>query len=95
MPTANRSNEQGSNTFQKKTWPEIYQMYENIKELCRLVNKAFGSMVTVYLGAYLVFQATSIDIVFLTPRAEVKVQLLFFIIIASTIFWLSADVKKM
>lgn len=92
MPTTNGINKQGTNTIEKKTWSEIYHMYENIKELCCLVNQAFGSMVTVYLAAYLMFQATSIDQVLTTPSFQIKVQLLFFIMITSTIFWLSADV---
>ncbi len=85
------NNKQDINLGRKLVWSEVYHLYQCMRELCQLINEAFGSLVTVYLGSFLMFQATNIDQVLLTPSIDLKIELLFFIIVSSTIFWLSAD----
>lgn len=74
------------------TWPEIYEGYKVIRQLCEIVNEAFGSILSTYLGSCLLFQATGLDAVLAYPSITLKIRLLFIIILSAVTFVLAADI---
>lgn len=74
-------------------WTNVYDSYRILKELCHFNNKAFGSMLTVYLADSLVTQAVGLDASLIVPDIFLKIRLLFFIVVSAGTFLLAADVS--
>lgn len=75
----------------KVSWKEIYNLYKCLSELCENINHAFGSMVTLYLAAMLLYQASRIDEIIIQPNVGSKVQAILYSIIFISFLLLSAD----
>lgn len=73
------------------SWPEVYYFYKGIRQLCGIVNHAFGLMVTFYLGIFLFYQSTSIDNIISEPNAGSQGQAIYFAIASGGFLLVSAD----
>lgn len=79
------------NKRSSSSWSDIYKMYQSVRNLCDLVNKAIGTLSTLYLADCILFLSTGMDSVLVTKEVRVKVRLLFFVCNYAFVFILSAD----
>lgn len=75
----------------KLKWPEVYRTYNTIKNLCKLVNNAFGTMTTIYTANSLLYYSMGMDSVLVTNDPVVKAKLAFFFCNSACMFILAAD----
>lgn len=81
-------------TWRKLDWSEVYRNYSYIRELCILINKACGTMVTIYLGNSLLYHSTSLDDVLTIEDISKRIRLVFFIVNSTCTFLVAADANS-
>ncbi len=75
-------------------WPQIYDMYKYIRHLCKILNKTYGQMLSLYLADCTFFFSTNLDSIFTNLDVSRRYQLFMFIAVVFTTFVLAADVPE-
>lgn len=75
----------------KLKWSDVYKTYNAVKHLCTLVNKAFGTMTTIYTANSLLYYSMGMDSVLVTNDPVIKAKLAFFFCNSACMFILAAD----
>ncbi len=75
-------------------WPQIYDVYKYIRQLCKTFNKTYGQMLSLYLADCTFFFSTNLDAIDTDVDVSRKYELFTFIAVALTTFVLAADVSE-
>lgn len=76
---------------EKLQWPDVYRTYQSLRQLCEIINKTIGSMLTIYLANIILFNSTGMDIVIYLRNVRVQIRLMFFILNSTFMMIFAAD----
>lgn len=73
------------------SWADIYEQYKAIRALFQLVNRPFGTMITLYLADTILSQTISMDTIIVETDPVYRFRLAFFVFASFAVFILSSD----
>ncbi len=76
---------------EKLQWAEVYRTYQSLRQLCEIINKTFGSLLTVYLANVILFNATGMDSVLYIRNISYQIRMMFFIVNSTLMMVFAAD----
>lgn len=76
------------------TWPEIYERYQVIRDLCEVANGTFGTLIGVYTACAVVAFTVSLDAILSDIEIVYQLSIVFMQIASVVGFLLAADVPR-
>ncbi len=75
-------------------WPQIYSTYKYIRDLCNLVNKMYGQLLSIWLADAMFFFISKLDLVISTADSTKGYQWSTYLLTFVITFVLAADISE-